>query len=112
MQIDPKSVLMPIVIYMPLTLVDNITEPGSMESNFVDGTRFLDQKQYVKAFKCLKIVETQFKKALKQKGMSVDRRSGQDNQHNATSMSFHWHNENYDLNVTTTHNFENSSDMN
>ena len=99
---------MPIVIYMPLTLVDNMTEPGSMESNFVDGTKFLDQKQYVKAFKCLKIVESQFKLILKQKGMSMDRRSGQDNRHSTTSMSFHF----YDLNVTTTHNFENSSDMN
>ena len=91
MQIDPKSVLMPIVIYMPLTLVDSGTKPGSMESNFVDGTRFLDQKQYVKAFKCLKIVESQFKLILKQKGMNIDRRSGQDNRHSTTSMSYHFH---------------------
>ena len=105
MQIDPRSVLMPIVSYMPATLVDNITEPGSMESNFVDGTRFLDQKQYVKAFKCLKIVESQFKLILKQAGTSADKRSGQDNRHSTTSMSFHF----YDLNVTTTHNFENQS---
>lgn len=57
MKENPQSVLMPIIITMPMTLIKNPDKIGSIDFNFIEACKCMQKKQFVKAYKFFKICE-------------------------------------------------------